>query len=43
MIIGPVGPSVEGVPLIPAIVGSAIFIFAMYLIARLFQKISRKS
>jgi uncharacterized membrane protein YeaQ/YmgE (transglycosylase-associated protein family) len=36
--LGNIGPSLEGVPLLPAIVGSAVVIFAVYAISRLFAK-----
>jgi len=42
-VMGPIGPAVEGVYLIPAIVGSGIFIFGLSLISRLFQKSSKKA
>jgi uncharacterized membrane protein YeaQ/YmgE (transglycosylase-associated protein family) len=36
--IGNVGPSLEGVPLLPAIIGSAVVIFAVYAISSFFQR-----
>jgi uncharacterized membrane protein YeaQ/YmgE (transglycosylase-associated protein family) len=36
-VMGSVGPKVEGVPVLPAIVGSGIFIFGLSLISRLFK------
>ena len=40
MIMGNVGPSLEGVPLAPAIVGSAAVIFVAYAVSRLFARFS---
>jgi len=40
MLLGNVGPSLEGVPLAPAIVGSAAIIFAAHAISRLFAGFS---
>jgi uncharacterized membrane protein YeaQ/YmgE (transglycosylase-associated protein family) len=31
---GAVGPSLAGVPLVPAILGSAVFVFVLYLLTR---------
>lgn len=42
-VLGPVGPVVEGVALVPAIIGSMIFIFGMSLLSRLFQGGSKKA
>ncbi|MFA6208315.1 MAG: GlsB/YeaQ/YmgE family stress response membrane protein [Candidatus Obscuribacterales bacterium] len=42
-VMGPVGPTVEGVPLVPAIIGSGIFIFSLSLLSRLFQKGQKKA
>ncbi|MBU6451218.1 MAG: GlsB/YeaQ/YmgE family stress response membrane protein [Cyanobacteria bacterium REEB67] len=39
--LGNIGPSLEGVPLLPAIVGSAVVIFAVYAVSRLFAKFTQ--
>jgi uncharacterized membrane protein YeaQ/YmgE (transglycosylase-associated protein family) len=39
--LGNVGPSLEGVPLLPAIVGSAVVIFAGHLTSRIFARFSK--
>jgi uncharacterized membrane protein YeaQ/YmgE (transglycosylase-associated protein family) len=41
-VMGPIGPVLEGVALVPAIIGSMIFIFALSLLSRLFQKTQKK-
>ena len=35
---GNVGPSLEGVPLLPAIVGSAVVLFAVFAVSRFFAR-----
>jgi len=40
MLLGNVGPSLEGVPLVPAIVGSAAVIFGAYAVSRVFARLS---
>jgi uncharacterized membrane protein YeaQ/YmgE (transglycosylase-associated protein family) len=37
--LGNIGPSLEGVPLVPAIVGSAAVILAFYLASRIFARL----
>jgi uncharacterized membrane protein YeaQ/YmgE (transglycosylase-associated protein family) len=37
--LGNIGPALEGVPLIPAIVGSAVVIFAAYAVSRVFARL----
>ncbi len=39
--LGNIGPSLEGVPLLPAIVGSAVIMFAAYLVSRVFAHFSK--
>ncbi len=39
--LGNIGPSLEGVPLLPAIVGSAFVMFAAYAASRIFAKITK--
>ncbi|MBP6745168.1 GlsB/YeaQ/YmgE family stress response membrane protein [bacterium] len=42
-VMGPIGPKLEGVPILPAIIGSGIFIFALSLISRLFRRGQKKN
>jgi uncharacterized membrane protein YeaQ/YmgE (transglycosylase-associated protein family) len=39
--LGNIGPSLEGVPLVPAVVGSAAVIFAAYAVSRVFARLTR--
>ncbi|MBS1992161.1 MAG: GlsB/YeaQ/YmgE family stress response membrane protein [Cyanobacteria bacterium SZAS LIN-2] len=41
MWLGKIGPSLEGIFLLPAIVGSAVVIFVAYAISRLFARFSK--
>jgi uncharacterized membrane protein YeaQ/YmgE (transglycosylase-associated protein family) len=33
-ILGPIGPTLEGVPLVPAVIGSLVFVFALSMVSR---------
>ncbi|MBI5175665.1 MAG: GlsB/YeaQ/YmgE family stress response membrane protein [Candidatus Obscuribacter sp.] len=39
MVLGPIGPSLEGVRLVPAVVGSVFFVLALSLVSLLVSKI----